>query len=155
MMNRHGLRRGMLYHAPETIPAWGNSPLGPLRRNSASLSHESALQRRRVTVQGIVQGAGFRSFVSTLARHWELSGHVLNDSTGVIVEVQGLEPSIESFLDALLTDVPPLSHIDAINTEIVPVSSEESSFVVVQNQADIERSASIPPDIAICDDCLH
>src|SRR6266487_1497901 len=155
MMNRHGLRRGMLYHAPETIPAWGNSPLGPLRRNSASLSHESALQRRRVTVQGIVQGAGFRSFVSTLARRWELSGHVLNDSTGVIIEVQGLEPSIESFLDALLTNVPPLSHIDAINTEIVPVSSEESSFVVVQNQADIERSASIPPDIAICDDCLH
>jgi hydrogenase maturation protein HypF len=132
-MNRHGLRRGTLYHAPETIPARGKNSLNPLRHNSAPLSHESALQRRRITVQGIVQGAGFRSFVSTLAQRWGLSGHVLNDSTGAIVEVQGIEPSIEGFLDALLTDVPPLSHIDAINTEIIPVSPGESSFVVVQH----------------------
>jgi len=152
MMNSQGLRKGTLYHAPETVPARSK---GPLRRNSAPLAHESPLERRRITVQGVVQDAGFRSFISTLARHWTLSGHVLNDSTGVIIEVQGIEPSIEGFLEALLTDAPPLAHVNAINTELLSVSAGESGFVEMQLQAESRRGTIVLPDIAICDGCLR
>jgi acylphosphatase len=132
MMDRHGLRRETLYYAPENIPSsWSR---GPLRPHSAPLARESPLERRRITVQGMVQSAGFRSFVSKLARRWKLSGHLLNDSTGVIVEVQGIEPSIEGFLEALLTDVPPLAHINAINTELLPISSDEGSFTEIKGE---------------------
>ncbi|HEV2659071.1 MAG TPA: acylphosphatase, partial [Ktedonobacteraceae bacterium] len=104
MPNSYSLRRATLYHASEAIPTWSR---GPLRYNSAPLIHPSSLERRRVTVQGLVQGAGFRAFIAKLARRWNLSGHVLSASTGVIIEVQGSERSIEGFLEALLTDTFP------------------------------------------------
>lgn len=152
MPNSYSLRRGTLYHAPETVPARSRISL---RHNSAPLIHESPLERRRITVQGLVQGAGFRAFIARLARRCSLSGHVLSDSTGVIVEVQGSEPSIEGFLEALLTDAPPFAHVNAINTELLAVSATESEFTEMQSQVEDERHAIVPPDSAICADCLR
>jgi hydrogenase maturation protein HypF len=47
------------------------------------------VQRRRIVVQGIVQGVGFRPFVYTQAKRYRLAGFVFNDSTGVTIEVEG------------------------------------------------------------------
>ena len=40
-------------------------------------------------VTGVVQGVGFRPYVHGLATELGLSGFVLNDSLGVVVEVEG------------------------------------------------------------------
>jgi hydrogenase maturation protein HypF len=45
------------------------------------------LARRALRVRGQVQGVGFRPFVYRLAR-LDLSGHVLNDSAGVQIEIR-------------------------------------------------------------------
>ncbi|MGW2223485.1 acylphosphatase, partial [Nonomuraea sp. NPDC001684] len=48
--------------------------------------------RIRIRVEGLVQGVGFRPFVSGLAGRHELAGFVGNDPRGVFIEAQG-EPS--------------------------------------------------------------
>ena len=49
----------------------------------------STIERRRIVIQGIVQGVGFRPFVYGQALQWGLVGFVLNDSGGVTIEVEG------------------------------------------------------------------
>ena len=49
----------------------------------------SSLLRRRLLVDGIVQGVGFRPFVYNLARSENLVGFVTNTSDGVVIEIQG------------------------------------------------------------------
>ena len=49
--------------------------------NSAEAIHEqSAVEGRRITVTGIVQGVGFRPFVHRLARAEGITGRVRNDA---------------------------------------------------------------------------
>lgn len=59
-------------------------------------------ERRRIFVEGIVQGVGFRPFVYGLATQYGLPGFVLNHSAGVkIIEVEGEPTALETFLQAL------------------------------------------------------
>ena len=46
-------------------------------------------RRTRVRVEGTVQGVGFRPYVHRLAGELGLAGYVLNDSRGVLLEVEG------------------------------------------------------------------
>lgn len=63
--------------------------------------------RRRLVVQGIVQGVGFRPFVYGLARGFQLAGFVRNDSIGVTIEVEGDSVRLEGFTRALRGELPP------------------------------------------------
>ena len=49
----------------------------------------SGLKRYKIRVRGIVQGVGFRPFIYRLAKEHNLTGYVLNDSEGVLIETQG------------------------------------------------------------------
>ncbi|GER91069.1 hypothetical protein KDW_52310 [Dictyobacter vulcani] len=64
-------------------------------------------ERRRILVQGIVQGVGFRPFVYALATRWQLGGFVLNNSQGVVIEIEGSSERVHCFQVALQTDLPP------------------------------------------------
>src|ERR1700732_1004793 len=87
----------------------------------------STIQRRRISVQGIVQGVGFRPFVYGQALRWRLVGFVLNDSQGVTIEVEGSIESLDGFQQALRDQPPPLARIDTIATELLP-PCHESGF---------------------------
>jgi len=113
----------------------------------------STIQRRRITIRGIVQGVGFRPFVYGQALHWCLAGFVLNDSRGVTIEVEGAAEALDGFQRALREEAPPLARIDSIATELVP-SYQEHGFVIAHSQGGSERKALIAPDTATCDDCL-
>lgn len=114
----------------------------------------STIQRRRVLVQGIVQGVGFRPFVYGLALRLELAGFVLNDSNGVTIEVEGASESLERFQQALREEAPPLARIDSVTSELLEPRAE-ISFTIAHSQTGSERRALISPDTATCDDCLH
>ena len=43
------------------------------------------IERRKIQVQGIVQGVGFRPFVFRLATEAGLAGYVRNDAGGVTI----------------------------------------------------------------------
>ncbi|MCS7224410.1 MAG: carbamoyltransferase HypF [Armatimonadetes bacterium] len=110
-------------------------------------------QRWRLLVTGIVQGVGFRPFVYRLASRWNLTGFVLNDSTGVIVEAEGPEESLRKFVQSLTSENPPLSLIKSVTIEtITPVGDQ--SFVIKDSQKEGPAITLISPDVATCEDCL-
>lgn len=114
----------------------------------------STIQRRRILIQGIVQGVGFRPFVYGQALRWNLVGFVLNDSAGVTIEIEGTDEALDGFQRALLEETPPLARIDSVATELV-LPRHESAFIIAHSQAGSERQALISPDTATCDDCLR
>src|SRR5215471_15453352 len=114
----------------------------------------TTIERRRIIIQGIVQGVGFRPFVYGQALHRRLVGFVLNDSAGVTIEVEGTPGALDAFQCALREEAPPLARIDSIITEAVP-PRHETAFLIVHSQAGSERQALISPDTPTCDDCLQ
>lgn len=111
-------------------------------------------ERRRILVEGIVQGVGFRPFVYGLALKQGLGGFILNDTTGVIIEVEGEPSALESFLCALRTDAPPLATIEGLSWESLPAKGY-SPFTIEKSQAEEDRRVLISPDTCTCDDCLR
>lgn len=76
--------------------------------------------RLRVRLTGIVQGVGMRPHVFSIAERWGLSGFVLNDAEGVLVEVEGADA--KKLLEELLRAPPPLARIDGVEVSELPAS---------------------------------
>jgi hydrogenase maturation protein HypF len=110
------------------------------------------MQRKRIKVQGIVQGVGFRPFVYRCARDLSLSGYVRNTTDGVDVEVQGSPDHVARFIRELHSGKPPAARIDSITVETVSVRKEKTFDIKVSGQS--QGFTHISPDIATCADCL-
>ncbi|MCA1554097.1 MAG: Sua5/YciO/YrdC/YwlC family protein, partial [Chloroflexi bacterium] len=114
----------------------------------------TAVERRRIHVEGIVQGVGFRPFVFNLAQQYGLGGWVLNNSSGVEIEAEGGSPALDAFTRALQADAPALASIVHVAGErITPLG--EQTFRIAHSQHAAEKHAWISPDASICDDCLR
>ncbi len=72
------------------------------------------MQTLEVKIKGIVQGVGFRPFMHRLVRRHGLKGTIRNTSSGVTVELEGEEKSLEAFLQALPREAPPLAVIEDV-----------------------------------------
>ena len=70
--------------------------------------------RAGARVEGVVQGVGFRPYVHRLAGELGLTGWVLNDERGVLLEVEGPEGAVDSFLERLPREVPPLASVERV-----------------------------------------
>jgi hydrogenase maturation protein HypF len=115
---------------------------------------ESAqIQRRRILLQGIIQGVGLRPFVYREARQNGLSGLVLNNSTGVKIEVEGVPQKIDNFIQSLQDTPPVLARIDEIVVESIPIQGD-TEFIIESSQLGKERQFMISPDTATCSECL-
>ena len=111
-------------------------------------------RRVRVRVTGVVQGVGFRPFVYGLASELGLAGHVLNDTGGVLLEVEGAAPDVERFLDRLADEAPPLATVEEVRPGDVPVR-DERGFEILESEDSAPPSALVSPDTATCRDCLE
>jgi hydrogenase maturation protein HypF len=113
----------------------------------------TTVERSRVRVTGVVQGVGFRPFVHRLAHELGLTGLVGNDSTGVFVEVEGPHDAVGTFADRLVDERPPLAQIESVHVDpVAPIGS--TSFEIVES-AHVEGGVTlVPPDVAVCGDCL-
>lgn len=110
--------------------------------------------RCKITLQGIVQGVGFRPFVHLLASRFGLAGYVSNDSRGVTIEVEGERERVSHFLTALEREAPPLALIEQVTSRAVEPLGE-TGFSIAPSEAGQERSALVSPDVATCADCLR
>jgi len=108
---------------------------------------------RRLEINGIVQGVGFRPFVYQLAHRHRLRGDVANTSAGVIIRIEGDRQSVEAFAAELAQNPPPLAHITEIRQQEVPPNGF-SEFSIVASRGDAAMSTLISPDVSICQDCL-
>lgn len=112
--------------------------------------------RVKVKVAGIVQGVGFRPFIYRTAVENKLNGYVKNrGDAGVEILLEGNENNIKNFLKDLKQKKPPLAQIHEILTTKVSGKNEYGKFTIHKSSKEAELSGSvIPPDIAVCDDCL-
>ena len=108
----------------------------------------------RVRVTGVVQGVGFRPFVYALAERLSLTGWVRNTASGVEVEVDGDPAALQSFVQALRSEAPPLARLDRLEAESQAASGFES-FAILESHDQAGAFLPISPDVGICDDCLR
>jgi hydrogenase maturation protein HypF len=111
------------------------------------------VSRVRARVEGTVQGVGFRPYVYRLAGELGVAGHVLNDSRGVVVEVEAPAETVERFLARLPVDAPPLATVERVTAEQLEELGEEG-FSIRESPPGGEPRAAVTPDSATCDDCL-
>ncbi|MDH4943618.1 carbamoyltransferase HypF [Sulfurimonas sp. C5] len=110
--------------------------------------------RKALFVKGVVQGVGFRPFVYKTALVNKLSGYVRNDADGVTIELQGKKQDVDAFWKQLHRELPPLAHIDSIETNIIDLNDEQG-FVILQSDDSHTKMTLISPDIAVCKECLE
>ena len=106
----------------------------------------------RIRITGIVQGVGFRPFIYNLAVKYGLKGWCLNDSEGVLIEVEG--EASPAFLGDIKKTAPPLSRIETITVEKAASNGGFTGFAIRDSMSVDGKSVLISPDVAACEDCL-
>lgn len=83
-----------------------------------------------MTVEGIVQGVGFRFFVQTVAARYEIMGWVRNNSDGsVAIEAVGSEDRLEAFIHKVKQG-PPFSQVTKVRIEELQTLPHYSAFKI-------------------------
>jgi len=111
------------------------------------------LKRFRIQIQGTVQGVGFRPFVYRIAKEKNLKGFIRNNSEGVLIEVEGEEENLKSFIFDLETKKPPLSEYTFFKIKEINLKKDKD-FLILKSDEKGEKIAFILPDIATCDECV-
>lgn len=110
------------------------------------------MERRRIHIQGVVQGVGFRPFVYHLATELGIKGWVSNSAQGVWIDAEGID--LSSFLQRLDAEKPPHSLIRQFETELLPANGY-THFEIRHSDSHGDKTALILPDLATCPDCLQ
>jgi hydrogenase maturation protein HypF len=110
---------------------------------------DSIMKNGRITVRGIVQGVGFRPFVYAKAAEFEIAGTVKN--LGSEVEILAKGARFSEFL-AAVSRGPPLSRIDSVECSETDAPIPDGFSILPSGTGSF--SGMIPPDIAICNECI-
>jgi len=102
----------------------------------------------------VVQGVGFRPFVYALALRLGLGGMVWNDDAGVALEVEGDEPRVADFVEALTREAPVLARVEAVESRAI-ATRDERDFRIVASSAPGPLVTPVSPDVAPCEACLR
>ena len=114
---------------------------------------QDTIVRLRITVEGTVQGVGFRPFAFRLAQQLGVAGWVTNSSHGALLELEGPVAVVESFLERMQTEAPAAAKVDRLTVE--PASPMgETGFRIRASEGVGARRLVVPPDLATCADCL-
>lgn len=122
----------------------------------ADLTHTMPTKRARknITLTGVLQGLGCRPTIYRLATSVGVGGWVVNTSSGVRMEIEGTPEQCSRFMEKLHRGIPFPGRIDRETVhDVLPLG--EVSFRI---QASLESDRSItpiPPDVAICRECIR
>ena len=125
-----------------------------------NLNTEHKQQRVEILVRGTVQGVGFRPFIYNLATRLAIVGTVTNTSKGVVITARASRVALQLFTQAIVDEAPPLARIVSLETHSLPLAKEHSegdepaAFTILPSIAGSSANTAIPPDIALCHDCL-
>jgi hydrogenase maturation protein HypF len=111
-------------------------------------------EARKLQVNGIVQGVGFRPFVYQLALRHGLKGEVANTSSGVSIHIEGPADRLRAFESDLTGETPPLAHIVEVASR-PEIPQHFSDFRITLSRGGEAMATLISPDVAVCGDCLR
>lgn len=110
--------------------------------------------RRILSVQGTVQGVGFRPFVYRQAVALGLFGLVQNRPEGVRIEVEGEAEAVSDLTRSLWQAAPPLARLYRID-ELSAEPQGSAGFHIVPSDFVGNVSTQLPVDAAPCAECLQ
>lgn len=110
--------------------------------------------RVRLDITGLVQGVGFRPAVARIAGDFGLCGLVYNDAGSVHCELEGPVADVDAAIVAIRHRPPPMARIDTLRTTRLEPQGGNGFDIVSSRHGDESRTL-VPPDIAVCADCLR
>ncbi|MBS4234771.1 carbamoyltransferase HypF [Campylobacter vulpis] len=105
----------------------------------------------KIRLKGLVQGVGMRPFIYTLALKLGLKGEVFNDGFGVQIKLNASENTLESFLEFLRQDLPPLARIDEL--KITQENFENFLKFRIVNSQQSPKKSPLLSDFNLCLEC--
>lgn len=113
----------------------------------------SGIPGRRIRVRGQVQGVGFRPFVYRIAGRCGIAGEVTNRPGEVRIRAEGSREALSRFRRLLREEAPPAARIARVTVRSVPPAGFRR-FAIGESARAGTTLAAIPPDLAICPECL-
>lgn len=114
---------------------------------------QDTIVRLHITVEGTVQGVGFRPFTYRVAQELGVAGWVMNSAHGAVLELEGPVAVVETFLARLQTESPAAAKVDRLT--VGPANPMgETAFEIRASEGAGVRRLMVPPDLATCADCL-
>lgn len=107
-----------------------------------------------IQVRGIVQGVGFRPFVYRTAKKYLVNGWVLNALDGVFVHAEAESKLLDEFVLELSENAPAAAQVKEIEMHEVPLQDCATFEIRFSEEAEVERTTLVSPDLATCDDCV-
>ena len=113
---------------------------------------KKVLQTSRFKIFGIVQGVGFRPFVSRTANALGITGDVCNKGSYVEVRAQGTKDALQDFRKKLEKEPPERAVILKILQDSMEKAPLFHDFQIIES-AHESGDVFVSPDIAICPKC--
>ncbi len=117
-----------------------------------SAALELPIYCERIRVRGIVQGVGFRPTVWRIANALGVRGHVGNDGEGVFIEAWADPHTLQSLVDRILQEAPPLARIEGVQRGPGATTEAPPDFRIVVSTLTAPRT-HVAPDAAVCAAC--
>ncbi|QEE18105.1 carbamoyltransferase HypF [Promethearchaeum syntrophicum] len=119
------------------------------------------MKQQKIIITGIVQGVGFRPFLYNFLRSYHLKGKIQNTGNlGVSLELQSSDDdfNFQNLIQDLKKKVPKMAFIEDIR--LLPFSNIQQQvkfdqLQIIPSNEGIGAGLTLPPDIAMCDKCLH
>jgi hydrogenase maturation protein HypF len=124
-----------------------------VRRGDDARSGPGAVDARVIQVRGVVEGVGFRPFVSRLATRYQLGGWVLSRRGVVEIVAEGKALDIERFCRGVRAEAPHSAQVQDV-TCWPREPAGLVNFEIEPSDVDDEPVRVISPDVALCDACL-
>ncbi len=107
-----------------------------------------------IHIKGLVQGVGFRPYVSGKAKAAGLKGIVYNSNDGVHIEINAGENEARSFYNDVIT-YPPSNAIIISHSIRQTHLKEYDNFTITTGEEKTQPDLLIPPDYALCNNCRN
>ncbi len=115
----------------------------------------SSLRRCTITLDGVVQGMGFRPCVYRLAVRRALAGSVRNSLQGVVAEVEGEADAVRGFIEDLARVAPAAGRPHRLSVTWDEPRGLGTAFAIGASLRHGRAGLSPVPDLATCEDCLR
>lgn len=112
------------------------------------------MKRLNIKIYGIVQGVGFRPFMSRLADACRIRGTVCNKGPYVEVFAEGRDASLQQFVAGIPEQAPERAAI--LKVDVHDVTDDDAApyedFSIIESAKE-RGDIFVSPDIATCDKC--
>ena len=108
-----------------------------------------------ITVLGIVQGVGFRPFVARTAEELGIAGTVRNSGGIVKIIAAGEREAVDELVHRLRFQNPKGAQVTEVLCAPVECAEKPPGFRIVESDEDRNPLPMLPPDLPVCEDCLH